>query len=104
MVASILACRPVHNAWSAVLIIKWSAEISLEMFSGIVSRNCHNMHPIWIFSTAFNLVADAFIWILPIPFFLNLRAMPVKRRLELIAIFSIGMAAIAASAIRLSDT
>jgi hypothetical protein len=42
-----------------------------------------------------------FIWFLPIPFFLNLRSMPVRRRLELSAIFSIGIIAVSASAVRL---
>ncbi|KAF2687331.1 hypothetical protein K458DRAFT_386159 [Lentithecium fluviatile CBS 122367] len=96
MCVSIFLCRPVQDAWSV--------DVFLLGFQGIHADQCLNPIPLWLFNASFNLVTDVFIWFLPIPFFLNLRTMPVKRRLELSAIFSIGIVAVSASAVRLYVT
>lgn len=93
---SIFLCHPVSDAWSV--------RVFLNAFKGIYATQCINPNPLWLFNAAWNLATDAIIWILPIPFVLNLRTMPVRRRLELSAIFSIGIMAIAASAVRLTVT
>jgi hypothetical protein len=93
LLVSIFICRPVADAWSI--------DIFMDGFKGIWARNCLNPAPLWLANASFNLATDVLIWSLPIPFFLNLRSMPVRRRLELSAIFSIGMIAMAASAVRL---
>ncbi|KAF2191170.1 hypothetical protein K469DRAFT_732655 [Zopfia rhizophila CBS 207.26] len=68
---------------------------------GIKNFKCYNPVILWFFSAGFNLVTDLIIWVLPMPFLLNLQSMPIKRRLELVGIFSIGIIAIIASGIRL---
>ena len=93
MLVSILLCRPVSDAWDV--------HIFMLGFQGIFTHTCINPTYLWIVNASFNLATDIFIWFLPIPFFLNLRSMPVRRRLELSAIFSIGIVAVAASAVRL---
>jgi hypothetical protein len=93
MLVSIFLCRPVSDAWDA--------RIFTQTLQGIYTHSCLNPSPLWIANASFNLATDILIWFLPIPFFLNLRSMPVRRRIELSAIFSIGIIAVAASAVRL---
>ena len=93
MMTSIFACNPPSDAWSFTVF--WNS------FLGIYPRHCYNPIILWLVNASFNLVTDSVIWILPIPFFLNLQAMPLRRRLELSGIFSIGILAVVASAIRL---
>jgi hypothetical protein len=93
MLVSILLCHPVSDAWDV--------NVFLLSTQGIYKRTCLNPTPLWFINATFNLATDIFIWFLPIPFVLNLRSMPVRRRLELSAIFSIGIIAVLASAVRL---
>ena len=93
MIAAILTCRPVSDAWSF--------DVFEGGFYGRYAAQCYNPGPFWIFNAGYNLVTDVLIWTLPILFFLNLQTMPLRRRLELIAIFSVGLLAIVASAVRL---
>ena len=93
LMAAAFQCWPVSDAWSF--------EVFWNGFYGIYATQCYNPTNFWLFNAGFNIATDAFIWLLPIPFFLNLRTMPAKRRLELIGIFSIGMFAIVASCLRL---
>lgn len=93
LVAAIFSCNPPSDAWN--FDVFWNGLI------GIYATQCYNPTVLWFFSAGFNLVTDCVIWILPIPFVLNLQSMPVKRRLELVGIFSIGIMAIIASAVRL---
>ncbi|KAF1959686.1 hypothetical protein CC80DRAFT_533060 [Byssothecium circinans] len=90
---SIFLCHPVADAWSA--------KVFMAQFRGIRATQCLQPTKLWLFNGAFNLATDAIIWLLPVPFFLHLRSMPIKRRLELTAIFGLGVLAIAASAVRL---
>ncbi|KAF7443802.1 hypothetical protein PtrSN002B_009450 [Pyrenophora tritici-repentis] len=91
--ASLFMCYPVSDAWS------------FKVFMGGIQRTysarCYNPGPFWLFNAVYNLVTDIIIWTLPILFFLNLQTIPLRRRIELIAIFSIGVVAITASALRL---
>jgi hypothetical protein len=93
MVAGIFSCNPPSDSWSF--------EVFWNGYLGIHSKHCYNPTTLWLFNAGFNLVTDTVIWILPIPFLLNLQSMPARRRLELIGIFSIGIMAIVASSIRL---
>ena len=92
---SIFLCNPPQ--------IAWNGQVFLNEFHGILP-NCMNPSTLWLTQAAYNLATDGVVWLLPIPFFLNLRSMPVRRRVELVAIFSIGIVAIAASAVRLTIT
>ena len=91
--AAVLTCRKPSDAFSF--------QVFFNAFYGIYAKNCYNPIIFWLFSAIFNLVTDTIIWIMPIPFVLNLRTMPARRRIELAGIFSIGLFAIAASAVRL---
>ncbi|KAF1842424.1 uncharacterized protein K460DRAFT_293152 [Cucurbitaria berberidis CBS 394.84] len=91
--AAIFMCYPIADAWSFKVF-----EAGLH---GIHAAQCYNPGHFWLFNAAFNLVTDVMIWTLPILFFLNLQTLPLRRRLELIAIFSVGLLAIVASAVRL---
>lgn len=93
LIAAILACNPPADAWSF--------DVFWGNFTGNYSTQCYNPTILWFCSAVFNLVTDCFIWVLPIPFVLHLQTMPAKTRLQLAGIFSIGIIAIAASAVRL---
>lgn len=93
IVAAVFQCYPVEDAWSF--------EVFERGFQGIRPNQCYNPGPFWIANAAYNLVTDIMIWFLPFAFFLNLSSMPMRRRLGLIAIFSVGIVALVASAARL---
>ncbi|KAF2280313.1 uncharacterized protein EI97DRAFT_118539 [Westerdykella ornata] len=92
-IASILVCNPPSDAWSY--------DVFMMPFYGRWPTQCYNPLYIWFSTASFHLLTDLVVWFLPIPFFLNLQSMPLKRRLGLAGIFSIGIVAIAASAVRL---
>lgn len=91
--AAVFTCYPIADAWSF--------EVFERGLYGIYATQCYNPGPFWLANAGYNLVTDIMIWTLPILFFLNLRTMPLRRRMELIAIFSMGLLAIVASAVRL---
>lgn len=91
--AAIFTCYPVSDAWSF--------KVFEGGFYGIHATQCYNPVPFWLFNAAYNLTTDVLIWTLPILFFLNLQSMSRRRRIELVAIFSVGLLAIVASAVRL---
>jgi hypothetical protein len=91
--AGVFLCRNPSDAFSFRIFIK--------SLYGIYLGHCYNPIILWLFTASFNLTTDTIIWIMPIPFVLNLRTMDMRRRLELAGIFSIGLFAIAASAVRL---
>jgi hypothetical protein len=93
IMAGIFTCNPPSDAWSFTVF--WNN------FLGIYSTQCYNPIILWYVNASFNLFTDCVLWFLPIPFFLNLQTMPMRRRLELCGIFSIGIMAVVASAIRL---
>ncbi|KAF2028034.1 hypothetical protein EK21DRAFT_114237 [Setomelanomma holmii] len=93
IVASVFTCYPVSDAWSFTVFEGG--------FYGIHATQCYNPIPFWLANATYNLVTDVMIWILPIVFFLNLKTMKLRRRLELVGIFSVGIMAIVASAARL---
>lgn len=93
VIASVFMCYPVGDAWSFKVFV-----------AGLQGKHahCYNPGPFWLFNAGFNLVTDVIIWTLPMVLFLNLQVMPLRQRLELVGIFSVGIFAIVASAIRLS--
>jgi len=97
IIASILMCIPITDAFG------WDAWYRMWVLH-IFDLHCYNPNPFWLFNAIYNLVTDVIIWTLPILFFWNLPTMPLRRRLELIAIFSVGIMAVIASALRLYTT
>lgn len=91
--ASIFMCYPVADAWS------------FEVFKGGVkgkaATQCYYPGPFWLSNAGYNLVTDVIIWTVPMAFFMNLQAIPLRQRLELVATFSVGIVAIVASVVRL---
>lgn len=92
--AGVFTCFPVADAWSF--------EVFERGLNGIRAAQCYNPGPFWLFNAGYNLATDITIWALPILFLFDFQSMPPKRRVELTAIFSIGLIAIIASAIRLN--
>jgi hypothetical protein len=93
LIAATFTCRPISDAFS--FDVFWAG------LQGTYATQCYNPGPFWLFNAGYNLITDIIIWTLPILFFLNLQNLPMRRRVELIAIFSVGMLAIIASTIRL---
>jgi hypothetical protein len=93
IIASIFACYPVSDVWSL--------KVFENELKGIHAKQCYNPIPFWLVNAAYNLITDILLWTLPIGFFLNPSTMPLRRRLELVGVFSVGIMAIIASAIRL---
>jgi hypothetical protein len=93
IVAAVFTCYPVEDAWSF--------KVFEDAFRGKRATQCYNPGPFWIANAVYNLVTDILIWTLPVFFFLNLSSMPMRRRLGLLAVFSVGIVAIVASAARL---
>jgi hypothetical protein len=93
IIAAVFSCWPISDAWSF--------EVFWGGLQGKHATQCYNPGPFWLFNAAYNLTTDLIIWTLPLMFLLNLQTLPMRRRLELIAIFSVGLLAIIASAIRL---
>ncbi|KAL6706628.1 hypothetical protein ACN47E_005384 [Coniothyrium glycines] len=91
--AAVFTCYPISDAWSFAVFERG--------MHGIHATQCYNPGPFWLFNATYNLLTDIVIWSLPVMFFLNLQNMPFRRRLELIATFSVGVVAIVASACRL---
>ncbi|KAG9192904.1 hypothetical protein G6011_11638 [Alternaria panax] len=97
IIASILMCTPITNAFSYDV---WYKGFILHIFDA----HCYNPNPFWLFIAVYNLTTDVIIWTLPILFFLNASTLPLRHRLELAAIFSVGIIAIISSAFRLHTT
>jgi hypothetical protein len=94
IIASIFMCYPITDAFSADTYFR---AFVLHIFDA----HCYNPNPFWVAMAVYNLTTDVMIWTLPILFFLNLSTMPLRRRLELVAIFSVGIIGIVASSFRL---
>ncbi|ENI04995.1 hypothetical protein COCC4DRAFT_40385 [Bipolaris maydis ATCC 48331] len=91
--ASIFMCYPVADAWSF--------EVFMGGVKGKTARHCYSPGPFWLSNAGYNLVTDVIIWTVPMAFLMNLQAIPLRRRLELVATFSVGIVAIIASVVRL---
>lgn len=97
VVAGAFQCRYLPDAWNA--------DMFFAQFDSVPDPNapqpeCYDPTILFVFTAALNLFSDAVILLIPIPTLLRL-GVPLKQRLALIAIFSVGMLAIAASAVRM---
>ena len=91
--AAVFTCFPVADAWSF--------EVFERGPSGSYAAECYKPRPFWLFNAGYNLVTDIVIWTLPILFLPTLRSISPRHRAQQIAVFSIGLVAVIASAIRL---
>lgn len=92
--AGVFTCFPVAEAWSF--------KVFEGGLSGIHASECYRPRPFWLFNAGYNLVTDIAIWSLPILLLPNIRSMSTKHHAELIAVFSVGLVAVIASASRLN--
>ncbi|KAF1994269.1 hypothetical protein P154DRAFT_502153 [Amniculicola lignicola CBS 123094] len=96
MAASIFQCTPISAAYSV------SASYSqLPKNRASPKPHCYKPTNIWVFSAIFNFATDAIILILPVPIILSLPSMPLRKRVGLLCILSLGMLTIAAGAVRM---
>lgn len=97
VIAAIFQCRNVADAWSA--------DAYFAQFNSVPDPNapvvvCYDPTYLYLATAALNLFSDAVILLIPIPTLLGLNV-PLKQRLGLVAIFSVGTLATAASAARM---
>lgn len=89
---SIFSCGKPSNSYSFRIFLELSK-------SGLPRVTCLNVNIIWFTQSGFNLLTDVVILVLPMPMLLELHV-PLRRKITLIAVFSVGSIAIAASCIR----
>lgn len=94
-IAAIFQCQKPSSAWSTTnYFAQFDPTIKRE------PAKCWDPVPLWVFSSAANLLSDIILLMLPLPTLLSLR-IPLGKRLALIGIFSVGVMAIAASSVRM---
>ncbi|EMD64878.1 hypothetical protein GGP41_002865 [Bipolaris sorokiniana] len=94
-IAAIFQCQNPASAWSTTNYF--------AQFDPTLQREpavCWDPVPLWVFSSACNLLTDVIILLMPLPTLLSLR-IPMGKRLALIGIFSVGLMAIVASSVRM---
>jgi hypothetical protein len=96
-IASAFQCQNPSDSWSTA---GYLAQFDRNPNTKRPSVKCFDPVPLWVFSSASNLLTDIIIMLLPIPALLSLRV-PMTKRLALIGIFSIGIMAIIASSVRM---
>lgn len=94
--ASIFQCTPISAAYSVA-----SSSTQILKHSTRPGPRCYEPNAIWLFVAIVNFATDIAIFLLPIPLIASLQNMPLRKRIEIFCIFSIGTLAIAASAVRM---
>ncbi|KAF2796734.1 hypothetical protein K505DRAFT_347710 [Melanomma pulvis-pyrius CBS 109.77] len=97
--ASIFQCTPISAAYSVTA--SYSQLSSINGDQQPERPHCYQPAIFWIFTATINFATDMLILALPIPILLSLQNLPPMRRIALLAIFSVGILAIAASAVRM---
>jgi hypothetical protein len=93
--AAIFQCQNPASAWSTTnYFAQFDPNLQRE------PAKCWDPVPLWVFSSACNLLTDVILLLMPLPTLLSLR-IPMGKRLALIGIFSVGLMAIVASSIRM---
>ncbi|KAH6612093.1 hypothetical protein C7974DRAFT_323396 [Boeremia exigua] len=95
--AAVFQCRKPSDAWNT--------EVYLAQFDTVPNPNtpkvqCYDPTILFIVTAALNLFSDVVILLIPIPILLSL-GVPLRQRLALVGIFSVGVLAIVASSIRM---
>ncbi|KAJ4319721.1 hypothetical protein N0V94_003780 [Neodidymelliopsis sp. IMI 364377] len=97
VLAAAFQCRNPSDAWNT--------DVYFAQFDEVPNVNapktqCYDPTILFIFTAALNLFSDVVILLLPIPTLLSLNV-PLRQRLALVGIFSVGIMAIVASAVRM---
>jgi hypothetical protein len=97
VIAAAFQCRYLPDAWNT--------DAYFAQFDKIPNPNapktqCYDPTILFVSTAALNLFSDVVILLIPIPTLLSL-SVPLRQRVALVAIFSVGMLAIAASSVRM---
>lgn len=96
-IAAAFQCRKPSDAWNADL---YFAQFDTAPDPDAPKGQCYNPTTYFMFTAALNLLSDVVILLIPIPTLLSL-SVPLRQRLALVGIFSVGMLAIVASSVRM---
>ncbi|KAF2184649.1 hypothetical protein K469DRAFT_458484, partial [Zopfia rhizophila CBS 207.26] len=96
IITSIFQCIPISQAFSVQ-----ASYTQIPGRNGGSRPKCYRPTNFWIFQGAVNFLTDILILLLPLPMVLMLQGIPPRKRFGLFCIFSVGMLAIAASAVRM---
>lgn len=97
ILAGILQCQPPSDAWN---VDAYFAQFDKVPNPNAPKVKCYDPVILFTVTAALNLFTDVVILLIPIPTLLSL-SVPLRQRLALIGIFSIGLLAIIASSIRM---
>lgn len=97
VVAAAFQCRNLPDAWNTDA---YFAQFDKVPDPNAPKTQCYDPTTLFVYTGALNLFSDVVILLIPIPTLLSL-SVPLKQRLALIGIFSVGMLGIAASAVRM---
>jgi hypothetical protein len=97
VLAAIFQCQKPSDAWSTAAFF---AQFDKVPNPDAPKVKCYDPTYFFLISAGFNLFSDIIILLLPIPMLLGLRV-PKRQRVAVVGIFSIGIMAIVASAVRL---
>lgn len=97
VVAAAFECRKPSDAWNSDA---YFAQFDTTPDLKAPKTQCYDPTILFMFTAALNLFSDVVILIIPLPTLLGL-SVPLRQKLALIGIFSVGMLAIAASSVRM---
>lgn len=97
VIAGFFQCRKPSDAWNADA---YFAQFDATPDPNTPKTQCYDPTIYFLFTAALNLFSDVVILLLPIPTLLSL-SVPLRQRLALIGVFSVGMLAIVASSVRM---
>jgi hypothetical protein len=96
-IAAAFQCRKPSDAWNTDA---YFAQFDTTPNPNAPKTQCYDPTIYFMFTAALNLFSDVVILLIPIPTLLSL-SVPLKQRLALVGIFSVGMLAIVASSVRM---
>ena len=96
-IAALFQCRKPSDAWNTDA---YFAQFDTTPNPNAPKTQCYDPTVYFMFTAALNLFSDVVILLIPIPTLLSL-SVPLKQRLALVGIFSVGMLAIVASSVRM---
>ncbi|KAJ4361582.1 hypothetical protein N0V95_001743 [Ascochyta clinopodiicola] len=97
IIAAAFQCRKPSDAWNTDA---YFAQFDTTPNPNAPKTQCYDPTIYFMFTAALNLFSDVIILLIPIPTLLSL-SVPLRQRLALVAIFSVGMLAIVASSVRM---
>ncbi|KAJ8116995.1 hypothetical protein OPT61_g1722 [Boeremia exigua] len=97
VMAAAFQCRKPSDAWNTEIYL---AQFDPEPNPSLPEVHCYDPTILFMVTAALNLFSDLVILLIPVPVLLSL-SVPLRQRLALVGIFSVGVLAIVASSIRM---